>query len=227
MKQNAASRPTATVRPASSGGHGRGVAGAGKIHRPALQVLAVIWPSGVAASASAAASRRCRLSASSCAATRPRWRSGSSAPCLLARGASPWLTRISAPIQSALGVAQAIAQHVGMARAAHAVGQHTRPRAGRGGSAQAKGQRAKGARHGRGIDHRQHRHAKALGQVGRAGVAVEQAHHAFDEDEVGSPPPHAGAGAVGLAGSSTGPAGAPARRWRAGASAGPESPART
>ena len=81
-------------------------------------------------------------------------------------------------------VAQAIAQHLRMPLAAHAVGQHTRP--GHAGAVvlQAKGQRAKSARHGRCIDHRQHRHAKVLCQVGRAGGAVEQAHHAFDEDEV-------------------------------------------
>jgi hypothetical protein len=47
------------------------------------------------------------------------------------------------------------------------------------------GQCAEGARHGRGIDHGQHGHAKALGQVGRARVAVEQAHHALDEEQVG------------------------------------------
>ena len=50
--------------------------------------------------------------------------------------------------------------------------------------AQAKRQCAKRARHGRGIDHGQHRHAKVPGQVGRAGAAVKQPHHAFDEDQV-------------------------------------------
>ena len=52
---------------------------------------------------------------------------------------------------------------------------------------QAPGQRAKGARHGARVNHRQHRQAKALRQVGRAGLAVKQAHDPFDNDEIGVP----------------------------------------
>jgi len=44
---------------------------------------------------------------------------------------------------------------------------------------------AEGLRHGRAIDDRQHRHAEAPRQIGRRGRAIEQAHHAFDQDQVG------------------------------------------
>jgi len=47
------------------------------------------------------------------------------------------------------------------------------------------GQRAEGLGHGRAVDHRQHRHAETPRQVGGAGVAIEQTHHAFDEDQIG------------------------------------------
>ena len=72
-----------------------------------------------------------------------------------------------------------------MALARHAVGQHARPRQVGLVVPQAMRQRAKGARHGRGIDDGQHRHAKVPRQVGGTGLAIEQAHHAFDKDQVG------------------------------------------
>ena len=50
---------------------------------------------------------------------------------------------------------------------------------------QAPGQRAKGAGHRAGINHRHHLQAKALRQIGGARLAVKQPHHAFDNDQVG------------------------------------------
>ena len=47
------------------------------------------------------------------------------------------------------------------------------------------GQRAESLGHGRTVDHPQHRHAEVTRQVGRRGLAVEQAHHPFDQDQVG------------------------------------------
>ena len=75
-------------------------------------------------------------------------------------------------------------QHARMARIGHAVGQHTGP--GHVGPVvlQAKGQRTKGSHHARGVHHRQHRQPKALRQIGRAGLAIKQAHHAFHNDQV-------------------------------------------
>ncbi|MNT01355.1 hypothetical protein D3C72_1358170 [compost metagenome] len=83
------------------------------------------------------------------------------------------------------GLAQGVLQHVGMALAGHAVGQHAGPGQARAEVLQAVGQRAEGAGHGLGVDHGQHGQAQALGQLGRAGRAVEQAHHAFDDHQVG------------------------------------------
>jgi hypothetical protein len=71
-----------------------------------------------------------------------------------------------------------------MAGAAHAVGQHAAHRQAGPVLLQAQGQGAEGLGHGRGLDHRQHRQAEGLGQVGAAGPAVEQAHHALDQHDV-------------------------------------------
>ena len=181
MKQNAASRPTATVRPASSAGTATGDVGAGS-PRPS--------PAGLPPSSGPAAwrpaHRRCiqplRLSSSSCAA-RPRWRSGSSAaPALLVVGALLAAPASARPSSHRHRAGRPAACRHG-ARCPRGWPAH-RPRASRPVVAQAIGQRAKRARHGRGIDHRQHRHAKVPGQVGRAGAAVKQAHHAFDEYQV-------------------------------------------
>jgi hypothetical protein len=46
------------------------------------------------------------------------------------------------------------------------------------------GQRAESLRHGTGIDHREHRQPEGGGEIGAAGLAVEQAHHTLDEDQV-------------------------------------------
>ena len=50
---------------------------------------------------------------------------------------------------------------------------------------QAPGQRAEGTGHGARINDREHRQAKALRQIGRAQLAIEEAHDPFHNDEVG------------------------------------------
>ena len=183
------------------GGHGRRVRGQGKIHRPALQVRGrhlAQWCGlqriGGGIQALPAVGQLVRRH-------QAQVPFGQQGPC------DPGSARIGAgghPHQRAqpvAGCAQARPQHVGVARAAHAIGQHTRPGQARAVVLQAKRQRTKGARHGRRIHHRQHGHAEALGQVGGAGVAIEQAHHTFYQDEVGFLRRRMQAlGAVGLAG---------------------------
>jgi hypothetical protein len=44
---------------------------------------------------------------------------------------------------------------------------------------------AEGLGHRLGVDHRHHRNAEAAGDVGARGLAVEEPHHPFDEDQVG------------------------------------------
>ena len=101
-----------------------------------------------------------------------------------------WRTRIVARRQARqrtkpVGiVAQAGAQHIGMALARHAVGQHAGPGQALAVVAQAVDDGAQRAAHGASIDHREHGHAEALGQVGHAVLAVEQAHDAFDQDQI-------------------------------------------
>jgi hypothetical protein len=80
--------------------------------------------------------------------------------------------------------AHAVFQHLRVALTGDPVGQHASPRHIRLVMLQAKRQRAKGARHGPGINHRQHRQAKTLRQIGRAGCSVKQAHDPFDQDQV-------------------------------------------
>lgn len=80
---------------------------------------------------------------------------------------------------------QAIAQDVAVALAADAVAEHSGKRQVRLEMRQAVGQRAEGLGHRRAVDHPQHRHAETPRQVCRRGVAIEQAHHPFDEDQVG------------------------------------------
>jgi hypothetical protein len=72
-----------------------------------------------------------------------------------------------------------------MVRRGHAVGQHAGPAQAGLVMLQAVGQRPESARHGRGIDHGQHGQTQQLRQIARAEVAVEQAHHAFDKNQVG------------------------------------------
>ena len=82
------------------------------------------------------------------------------------------------------GGEQAILQHLRVARAGHAVGQHPGP--GQAGPVgfQAMHDGPQRASHGAGIDHGEHGHAGALGQVGHAVAAVKQAHHALDQEKV-------------------------------------------
>ncbi len=79
---------------------------------------------------------------------------------------------------------QCFFKHLCMPLAGHAVGQHTRP--GQAGTEMLQTERegAKRARHGRGVDHRQHRQTKTLCEIGGAGFPIEQPHHAFDDDQV-------------------------------------------
>jgi hypothetical protein len=72
-----------------------------------------------------------------------------------------------------------------MAQSAYAVGQHAGKRQVRLIARQAQGQCAKGLGHGGTVDHTEHRHAEMPRQVGAGRCAIEQAHHAFDQDQVG------------------------------------------
>jgi hypothetical protein len=81
--------------------------------------------------------------------------------------------------------AQALAEHGGVTLSRNAVGQrrdHPHVIAVGG---QPMDQRAEALRHGAAVHHRQHRQAEAGGQIGGGRIAVEQAHHPFDEDEIG------------------------------------------
>gem|GEM_PF-2764139 len=69
--------------------------------------------------------------------------------------------------------------------AADPIGQHAGERQVRLEAAQPVRHGAEGLRHGRAINDRQHRHAEAPRQIGRRGRAIEQAHHPFDQDQVG------------------------------------------
>jgi len=71
-----------------------------------------------------------------------------------------------------------------MARTRHAVGQHAGPGHLIAVVLQTKGQRTKSTGHGRGIHHSQNMKAKALRQIGRAGLTVEQAHDAFHQNQI-------------------------------------------
>ena len=85
------------------------------------------------------------------------------------------------------GWRQRITQDLAMAHAAHPVAQHPGERQVGLKSRQAMGQGAKGLGHARAIHHRQHRHTKAARQIRRRGRAVEQAHHPFDQNQIGLP----------------------------------------
>ena len=71
-----------------------------------------------------------------------------------------------------------------MMRRGHPVGQHAGPAQAGLVMLQAVGQRPESTRHGRGIDHGQHGQTQQLRQIARAEVAVEQAHDAFDKNQV-------------------------------------------
>ena len=80
---------------------------------------------------------------------------------------------------------QALDDHARMALAADAVGDHAGEVQPRPVQLQPERDRAEGLRHRAGVDHRQHWQPEPLGQRRARGTAVMQAHHAFDEDQVG------------------------------------------
>jgi hypothetical protein len=80
---------------------------------------------------------------------------------------------------------QAGVQHLGMARAADAVGEHAGEGQAGPVAGQAVGDGAEGLGHGAGVDQGHDRNGEALGDVGGRRRAVEQAHDAFDQDQVG------------------------------------------
>ena len=80
--------------------------------------------------------------------------------------------------------AYAVFQHGGMARASHAIGDRAVQRDVAAVGGEAVDDRAEALRHRRTVDHRQHRQAEAGGDIGSRRIAIEQAHHAFDEDNV-------------------------------------------
>ncbi|MCY1209216.1 hypothetical protein D9M72_208620 [compost metagenome] len=84
-------------------------------------------------------------------------------------------------------VRQAVADQVAVTLAADAIAEHAGKGQVRLVGGQAHGQGAEGLGHGGAIDHAEHRHAKAARQVSGRGRAVEQPHHALDQDQVGLP----------------------------------------
>jgi hypothetical protein len=80
---------------------------------------------------------------------------------------------------------QAAAQEFGVARAGDTVGEHAGKRQAGPVGGQAVGDGAEGLGHGAGVDQGHDRNAEAHGNVGGRRFAVEQAHHAFDQDQVG------------------------------------------
>ena len=141
-------------------------AGAGKSTAQRCISCSGIWPSGVAARASAAASRRW----ASCRPARARppgpdgARAASAAPALPAASRlSAMAAPASAPPSSRPLSCKPSRSISRMPLAAHAVGQHAGPGHVCAVMLQAKGQRAKRARHGRCIDHRQHGHRQSAG----------------------------------------------------------------
>ena len=72
-----------------------------------------------------------------------------------------------------------------MPHTANPVTEHARKRQIRLERRQAMGHGTKGLRHRRTINHRQHRHAKVPGQIGCRRRAIEQAHHPFNQNQVG------------------------------------------
>ena len=89
---------------------------------------------------------------------------------------------VSAPAQSGR---QRFFEHLRVPRRAdaireHAVKRHLRPEV-----REAERDRAEGLRHGLRGDHREHRHAEGGREIGAARRAVEQTHHAFDQDQIG------------------------------------------
>ncbi len=72
-----------------------------------------------------------------------------------------------------------------MAQGADAVGQHASEWQVRLILRQAQRQGAKGLRHGGAVDHAEHRHTEVARQISAGWRAVEQAHHPFNQNQVG------------------------------------------
>jgi hypothetical protein len=90
------------------------------------------------------------------------------------------------------------------------------------------GNGAEAAGHGAGIEYQQHRQAELARKCGGGGFAVVQAHHAFDQDQVGILRAAGQAPArIGLAAHAEVDVLAGLRRWRWRGSADRENPART
>ena len=72
-----------------------------------------------------------------------------------------------------------------MARTGDAVRHHTEKRQSRIQMRQAESQGGKSLRHSTGVDHGQNRNAELFGEIGAGQFAIEQPHHAFDQNQVG------------------------------------------
>ena len=83
-------------------------------------------------------------------------------------------------------ITQTALQHRGVARARHPIGQHPGPGQIRLVMLHAKRQGPESAHHGRSIDHGQHRQLKTPGQIGGTGFAIEQAHDALHQYQIGN-----------------------------------------
>jgi len=82
-------------------------------------------------------------------------------------------------------VRQRLDQQIRMVTACHAIGDYTRPGQFPPVVDQTVRHRAEGAGHRTGIDNGGQRNAECLRQISTARVAVEQAHHALDQDQIG------------------------------------------
>ena len=80
---------------------------------------------------------------------------------------------------------EAAFEQLRMTQSADAVGQHPGKRQVRLIARQPQRQCTKGLGHGGAIDHTKHRHAEMPRQISTGRRAVEQAHHAFDQDQIG------------------------------------------
>ena len=80
---------------------------------------------------------------------------------------------------------QRITQNFAMPCAANPIAEHPGKWQIRLKGRQTMGHGAKGLGHGRAIDHRQHRYAEVSCQISRRGRTIEQAHHPFDQNQIG------------------------------------------
>ena len=91
--------------------------------------------------------------------------------------------RQMAAIAQALG--NGFAQHLRMTRRRDAIREHAMKRHVGTITREPERDRAEGLRHAVRADHGEHRHVERGGEIGAAGRAVEEAHHAFDQDQIG------------------------------------------